>query len=151
MKGVMRALGGVHVLARDGGFERPQGALHLAELGGRQPRRGKLGAFLRDVRAHVVGDRRRLDDHALVEHALAARRRGGDDDAAAGGLLDIAEPVQHAQRLAYRVAADAEQCGEPGLSRQRVARRRAVSASISRQISCAAWVMTLSRRIGDGS
>jgi len=60
------------------------------------------------MRADLVGDRRRFEQHALIEHALAALRAGGDHDAPARRLLDIAEAVQDAQRLAHRIAADAE-------------------------------------------
>jgi len=56
--------------------------------------------------------------------------------------------VQHAQRLAQLrlmpSSAESRVSGgsaSPGLSR---------SASMTRQISCAAWLITLSRRIGAG-
>src|SRR5262249_48223758 len=47
-----------------------------------------------------------------------------DDDALAGGLLDEAEPIQDAERLAHGVAADPEHAREVRLGGQRRVRRQ---------------------------
>src|SRR2546429_55350 len=73
------------------------------------------------MRAHLVGNWSGLDQYALVEHALAALRARRHHHAPAGGLLDMAEAVQHPERLAHGVAAEAERLREPRLRRQRIA------------------------------
>ena len=119
---IVRGLGGCQILARDRLFERGERACELGQLGGGHALGRQFRTLLRDMRADLVRDRRRFEQHALIEHALAALRAGGDHDAPARRLLDIAEAVQHAQRLAHRIAADAEHLRKPRLRRQRIAR-----------------------------
>ena len=69
---VVRGLGRVDVLPGDRRFQLSQPCIKLAQLGIGNALRGKLGAFLRNVRAHLVCDRRRLDQNTLVEDAFAA-------------------------------------------------------------------------------
>ncbi len=121
VKGVVRALGGGEILPRDRRFERGQRLFEFGELRGREALGGELRACLRDMRAHRVRNRSGFEQHAFVEHALAAARAGGDHDPPPRRLLDVAEAVQHAQRLAHGVAADAEQRREPRFRRQRLA------------------------------